>query len=97
MKSFESLQKAYEKEISLAEKHKQNALDIKREMDVQRGKVSNKKINALNFNGQEYDKFLRLLDCDKKTVLEAAELVLGTSGTKEEEAEAESETEKQEF
>lgn len=80
MKSFEALQKAYEKEVALAEKHKQNANDIKHEMEVLRGKASNKKINALNFTGQEYDRFLRLLDTNKKTVLEAVELVLGSAG-----------------
>ncbi len=78
MKSFEALQKAYEKELELVEKHKKNAADIKQEMEVQRGKVSNRKINALNFTGQEYDRFLQLLDTNKKTVLEAVELVLET-------------------
>lgn len=87
MKSFEALQKSYEKEIALAEKHKQNAADIKREMDALRGKVSNRKISALNFNGQEYDRFLRLLDADKKTVLEAVDLVLGSRNAQEVERE----------
>lgn len=77
MKSFEALQKSYEKEMALAEKHKQNAADIKKEMDIQRGNASNKKINALNLTGQEYDRFLRLLDTGKKTVMEAVELALG--------------------
>ena len=77
-KSFDALQKTLEKEMELAEKHKQNAADIKKEIEVLRGNVSYKKINALNFTGEEYDKFIRLLDTDKKTVLEAVDLVLGT-------------------
>lgn len=84
MKSFEALQKSYEKEMALAEKHKQNAADIKKEMEVLKGNVSYKKINALNFSGEEYDKFMRLLDTDKKTVLEAVDLVLGPMDTEAE-------------
>lgn len=89
MKSFEALQKSLEKEMALAEKHKQNAADIKKEMEVLRGNVSYKKINALNFTGKEYDKFMRLLDTDKKTVLEAVDLVLGTMDTEAEKKQGE--------
>jgi len=96
MKSFEALQKTYEKEIELAEKHKQKAADIKKEMEVQRGNVSYKKINALNFTGQEYDKFMRLLDTNKKTVLEAIDLVLGTEEAGREETDTEEEKKQEE-
>ncbi len=74
MKSFEALQKAYEKELQLSEKHKQNAADIKKEIEAQRGKALSKKINSLSLSGQEYDQFLRFLD-GKQTLFEAIELL----------------------
>lgn len=77
LKSMETLEKMYNKELELAEKHKQNALDIKKEMELRRGHLINKKANALNLNGAEYDQFIRLLEKDKKTLLDAIELVLG--------------------
>lgn len=80
MKSFEALEKAFKKELELSEKHKQNALDIKKEIELQRGKALSKKINSLNLSGQEYDRFLRLLD-GKNSFLEAVELVLGEKNT----------------
>ncbi len=77
MKSMEKLEEMYNKELKLAEDHKKRALDIKNEMDMLKGKETNKKINSLKFNGIEYDKFMRLLDQDKKTVMEAVNNVLG--------------------
>lgn len=79
MKSFETLQKMYEKEIGLSEKHKQNALDIKKEIEMQRNRQSIKKIQALNLSGTEYDRFIHLLD-DKESVMSAIELLTKTAG-----------------
>lgn len=76
MKSMEQLEKMYAKEIELADKHKKNAADIKKQMELLQGKMIGQKINSLNMNGSEYDKLMKLLSSGKKTVLEAAEIVL---------------------
>lgn len=83
MKSFEKLEKMYEKEVNLYEMHKKNAADIKRQIDMQKGKIVSQKINTLNLNGSEYDKLMDLLSSGKKTVLEAAELIIGNGDRKE--------------
>ncbi len=77
MKSMEQLEKAYERELELAEKHKRTAADIKKQIDVLQGKMITQKINALNLSGEEYDRFICLIGSSKKTVLEAADQVLG--------------------
>lgn len=82
MKSMEQLEKNYEKELKLAEQHKKNAADIRKQMDMQMGKVVGQKINSLNMNGAEYDRLMKLLGSGKKSVLEAVELVLGESEEK---------------
>lgn len=84
MKSIEQLEKAYEREVELSEKHKKAASDIKKQIDVLQGKMIAQKINALNMSGVEYDKFIRLLGSGKKTVLEAADQVLGRESTLQE-------------
>lgn len=76
MKSMEQLEKAYLKELELSDKHKKNAADIKKQMELQQGKAITQKINSMNMNGAEYDQFMRMLAGGKKTVLEAASLVL---------------------
>lgn len=77
MKSIEQLEQAYQKEIALAEKHKKAAVDIRKQIEVQQGKMITQKINALNMNGKEYDMFIKLLSSGKKTVLQAANQVFG--------------------
>ncbi|MCI8774737.1 MAG: hypothetical protein HFI50_12575 [Lachnospiraceae bacterium] len=77
MKSMEQLEKKYEKELKLAEQHKKNAADIRKQMDLQMGKAVGQKINSLDMNGAEYDRLMKLLGSGKKSVLEAVELVLG--------------------
>lgn len=79
MKSMEQLEKMYAKEIELADKHKKNAADIKKQMELLQGKMIGQKINSLNMNGSEYDKLMKLLSSGKKNVLEAAEIVLENS------------------
>ena len=79
MKTMEQLEKAYYKELEMSQKHKKNAEDIKKQMEHMQGKAISQKVNALNMNGTEYDKFMRLLAGGKKTVMEAAELVLKES------------------
>ena len=77
MKSKEQLETKYEKELKLAEQHKKNAADIRKQMDLQMGKAVGQKINSLDMNGAEYDRLMKLLGSGKKSVLEAVELVLG--------------------
>lgn len=77
MKSMEQLEKSYIKEMELADKHKKNAADIKKQMELQQGRLINQKINSLNMSGMEYDRLMKLLSSGKKTILEAAEIVLG--------------------
>lgn len=83
MKSMEQLEKAYQKELELAEKHKKNAADIKKQMELQQGKMISQKINSMNLSGAEYDRLMQLLASGKKTVLEAAESFLAKSEEKE--------------
>ena len=83
MKSMEQLEKAYKKELDLAEKHKKNAADIKKQMELQQGKMISQKINSMNLNGAEYDRLMQLLASGKKTVLEAAEIFLAKPEEKE--------------
>lgn len=77
MKSMEQLEKQYMKELELADKHKKNAADIKKQMELQQGKLIHQKINSLNMSGGEYDQLMKLLSSGKRTILEAAEIVLG--------------------
>lgn len=76
MKSIEKLEISYERELELAERHKQNAADIKKEMELLKGSMINQKTKALNLNGAEYDQFVKFLE-SKQNVLDAIELVLG--------------------
>ena len=78
MKSIKSLEEMYGKEVELAKKHKKNAADIRREIELLKGSMINKKANALNLNGAEYDKFIKFLENDKKTVLDAIDLIAET-------------------
>lgn len=91
MKSMEQLEKKYEKELKLAEQHKKNAADIRKQMDLQMGKAVGQKINSLDMNGAEYDRLMKLLGSGKKSVLEAVELVLGE--TEEQKGDESGETE----
>lgn len=83
MKSIEKLEENYKRELELAEKHKQNASDIKKEIELLKGNMINQKTKALNLSGAEYDRFMKLLGSDKKTVLEAIGLVLGEDAVQE--------------
>lgn len=77
MKNMEQLEAAYQKEMGLIEKHKNAAADIKKQMEHLQGKMVVQKINSMNMNGAEYDRFIKLLSSGKKTVLETADQVLG--------------------
>lgn len=79
MKTMEQLEAAYQKEMSLADKHKKAAVDIKKQMEFQQSKTITAKFNAMNMNGTEYERFIHLLSSGKKTVLEAADLALNKS------------------
>ncbi len=81
MKSLEKLEEQYHKELALAQKHKQGAEDIRREIELLKGTMINQKIKALNFNGEEYKKLMTLLN-DKKGLMEAIELVTGSADAK---------------
>ena len=76
MKTMEQLEAAYQKELSLADKYKKAAADIKKQMEFQQSKTITAKFNAMNMNGAEYERFIHLLASGKKTVLEAADLAL---------------------
>ena len=76
MKSIGQLEQAYLKELGLSEKHKKTAADIKKQIELLQGKLITQKINSMNMNGAEYDRFIKLLSGGKKAVLEAADQVL---------------------
>ena len=52
MKSLEKLEEQYQKELALAQKHKQDAEDLRREIELLKGTMINQKIKALNFSGE---------------------------------------------
>lgn len=81
MKSIEQLEKQYDKEMQLAEQHKKNAADIKKQIESQMGKTISQKINTLNMTGTEYDRLIKLLSSGKKSVLEAVKIVLDKDET----------------
>ncbi len=91
MKSIEKLEENYKRELELAEKHKQNASDIRKEIELLKGNMINQKTKALNLSGAEYDQFMKLLESDKKTVLEAIGLVLGEDAVQERSGRADTE------
>lgn len=78
-KNAEELKK---KEMDLAEKHKINAADIKKEIELLQGNVIHEKAKALQLTETEYSRFIRLLGADKKTVMDAINLVLQEQETK---------------
>lgn len=75
MKSIEALEKELTKEKELIEKHKKKATAIEQEIELRKGQAMVKAVKALNFSGQQYDRFLRLLS-NKKSVMEAVELLV---------------------
>lgn len=88
MKNMEQLQKNYEKETKLAEQHKKNAADIKKQMELLQGKNVSQKITSLNMSGAEYDSLMKLLGSGKKNVMEAVNLVLNNRRGEKEEVKA---------
>ena len=78
MRSLEKLEEHYQKELSLAQKHKQNAEDLKREIELLKGSMITQKVKSLNINGEEYRKLMDLLN-DKRGLMEAIELVSGNA------------------
>lgn len=78
-KNAEELKK---KEMDLAEKHKNNAADIKKEIELLQGNVIHEKAKALQLTETEYCRFIRMLGSDKKTVMDAINLVLQEKETK---------------
>ncbi len=76
MKSIAQLEEEYRKAIDLSEKHKKKAADIRKQIEFQQGKLITQKITAMNMNGAEYDKFIKLLASGKRTVLQAADQAL---------------------
>lgn len=91
MKSISYYEKQYQKELELADKHKKNAADIRKQIDAIKGKMTLSAINALNLNGSEYEQLLKLLKQDKKSVLEAVQLITGEETINEKEREEEGE------
>ena len=65
MKSIAQLEEEYRKAIDLSEKHKKKAADIRKQIEFQQGKLITQKITAMNMNGAEYDKFIKLLASGK--------------------------------
>ncbi|MBD5469908.1 MAG: hypothetical protein HDR19_01960 [Lachnospiraceae bacterium] len=93
MKNLEKLEEHYHKELALAEKHKKNAEDIKKEIELLKGSQINQKIKSLNINGDEYKKLMDLLD-NKKELMEAIEIVSGNKGKGKGDDNLDTETEK---
>lgn len=77
MKSISFYEKQYRKEMELAEKHKKNAADIRKEMEALKGKLAVSAINALNLSAEEYNSLMTFLKKDKKNICEAIELIIG--------------------
>lgn len=67
---LEKLEKLYNKECALAEKHKQAAKDIKEEMEALKGNIITKAVLSLNLDNQEFDYFMSYLK-NKKDIQSA--------------------------
>jgi len=76
MKSIEYYKKQLQKELDLCEKHKKNAADLRKEIEKLKGKMTMSAVNALNLSAAEYNRLMKLLKQDKKSVLEAIDLVI---------------------
>ena len=77
MKTIEQLEKAYEREKRLAEQHRKNAADYKKQMEQLQFKSVNQKVASLNMSAEEFDAFIKLLNSGKKSVFDAVNLVMG--------------------
>lgn len=69
---LEKLEKLYQKECTLAEKHKQAAKDIKDEIEALKGNLITKTVLSLNLNNQDFDYFMSYLK-NKKDIQSAIE------------------------
>lgn len=81
MKSMEQLTNLLHKEEALIEHHRKKAADLKRQIELYRCDIAQKKINSLNLSGSEYDKVMSLLASGKTNVLAAAEIVLADNNS----------------
>ncbi len=79
MKSLKQLTDLLNREEELVESHRKKAADLKKQIELYRSDVAQKKLNSLNLSGSEYDKVMSLLSAGKMTVLAAAESVLAGS------------------
>lgn len=77
MKTMEQLEKAYEKEKRLAEQHRKNAADYKKQIEQLQYKSVTQKVASFNMSAEEFDAFMKLLNSGKKSVFEAVNLVMG--------------------
>ena len=80
MKTMEQLEKAYEREKRLAEQHRKNAADYKKQMEQLQFKSVNQKVASLSMSAEEFDAFMKLLNSGKKSVFDAVNLVMGKKG-----------------
>lgn len=76
MKSLEQLTNLLSKEEELVEHHRKKAADLRKQIELYRCDIAQKKLNSLNLSGAEYDKVMSLLSSGKLNVLAAAEIVL---------------------
>lgn len=81
MPNIEKLEKLYTKEIEALEKHrtlfenhKKKAADYKEQIEIAKGLALQKQINQQNLSGEEFEKFLKLLE-SKKSIIEALKIV----------------------
>lgn len=93
MKNLEKLEEHYQRELMLAEKHKKNAEDLRKEIELLKGSQISQKVKALNFNGEEYKKLIDFLN-DKKGLMEAIEHATGNRGKAKGDDSLDTETEK---
>ncbi len=76
MRSVEQLTNLLQKEEELAERHRKKAADLKKQIELYRCDIVQKKLNSLNLSASEYDKVMSLLASGKGSILAAAEIVL---------------------
>ena len=74
MKDIEKLEEQYNKEIRLAEQHKNRAKTIADEIKFLKGEECNSRISRLNLTPDQFKKLLKLLD-NKENLLDAVELL----------------------
>lgn len=72
--NINKLERLYQKECELVEKHKNQAEDYKRQLEEARGNAIRQAVNRQNLSGSEFEQLMTLLK-SRKTISDALKTV----------------------